>query len=262
MRADSIATEGLRILFTRSLSSQQAERRARFVPDAYRGSAPRRRCIGNHDPGLKAKSSHLLFLLQRHGNKTGERLSMGLGPPERLTVLVGMALVALVMGLPLDTYVSWMITSCWPAILGSCTPYLGHTLSVVGTAVALLAAVVWLLGVDLGWVLAYTVTNHRWVLACILMPISVVFDGFMNLRVKLVFMLGSAPDQHEKRVAEVSRQVLDWRETGAPQGQKMCTARPGWLTMSLRVGKYKATHRNIKVELRCASRLLARMLQF
>jgi hypothetical protein len=29
------------------------------------------------------------------------------------------------------------------------------------------------------------VTHHRWILACILMPISFVFDGFWNLRAKV-----------------------------------------------------------------------------
>lgn len=29
----------------------------------------------------------------------------------------------------------------------------------------------------------------------------------------------------------------------------MCTGRPGWLTVSLRVGKYKNTHKNIMINL-------------
>lgn len=29
----------------------------------------------------------------------------------------------------------------------------------------------------------------------------------------------------------------------------MCTGRPGWLTVSLRVGKYKKTHKNIMINL-------------
>lgn len=29
----------------------------------------------------------------------------------------------------------------------------------------------------------------------------------------------------------------------------MCTGRPGWLTVSLRVGKYKKTHKNIKINM-------------
>lgn len=29
----------------------------------------------------------------------------------------------------------------------------------------------------------------------------------------------------------------------------MCTGRPGWLTVSLRVGKYKKTHKNIQINM-------------
>lgn len=29
----------------------------------------------------------------------------------------------------------------------------------------------------------------------------------------------------------------------------MCTGRPGWLTVSLRVGKYKKTHKNIMINM-------------
>lgn len=42
-------------------------------------------------------------------------------------------------------------------------------------------------------------------------------------------------------------QILDWKASGAKQ--KLCTARPGWQTTSLRVGKYKKTHWNININL-------------
>jgi hypothetical protein len=42
-------------------------------------------------------------------------------------------------------------------------------------------------------------------------------------------------------------QVKEWAESGAKG--TMCTARPGWQTMSLRIGKYKTTSRNIKLDL-------------
>jgi hypothetical protein len=101
----------------------------------------------------------------------------------------------------------------------------------------------------LGSALAYTITHHRWVLACFLMPVSCVFDAFWNLRVKFVFFMGSAPEMHDFRVADVQQQVRDWVDTHTP-GEKMCTARAGWLAMSLRVGKYKSTYRNIRIDLR------------
>lgn len=42
-------------------------------------------------------------------------------------------------------------------------------------------------------------------------------------------------------------QVREWRKDGSRT--HMCTGRPGWLTVSLRVGKYKKTHRNIQIHM-------------
>jgi hypothetical protein len=116
------------------------------------------------------------------------------------------------------------------------------------TIASTLLVAVWGCGTAPGELIAYTITHHRWVLACFLMPVSFVFDGFWMLRVKLVFLMGSAPEKHDERVRDVQDQVREWAEN--PRGQKMCTARAGWLAMSLRVGKYKSTHRNIRIELR------------
>ncbi|KAI2517286.1 24-dehydrocholesterol reductase, partial [Homo sapiens] len=44
-----------------------------------------------------------------------------------------------------------------------------------------------------------------------------------------------------------STQVREWKEQGSKTF--MCTGRPGWLTVSLRVGKYKKTHKNIMINL-------------
>ena len=42
-------------------------------------------------------------------------------------------------------------------------------------------------------------------------------------------------------------QVLQWKADGCLQ--PMCTARPGWMAVSFRVGKYKKTMKNISVNL-------------
>lgn len=42
-------------------------------------------------------------------------------------------------------------------------------------------------------------------------------------------------------------QVREWRKDGSKS--HMCTGRPGWLTVSLRVGKYKKTHKNIQISM-------------
>lgn len=42
-------------------------------------------------------------------------------------------------------------------------------------------------------------------------------------------------------------QVREWKNEGSKR--YMCTGRPGWLTVSLRVGKYKKIHKNIMINL-------------
>ena len=42
-------------------------------------------------------------------------------------------------------------------------------------------------------------------------------------------------------------QISDWRKEGAKT--HMCTGRPGWLTVSLRVAKYKKTNKNIMINM-------------
>ncbi|XP_048395469.1 delta(24)-sterol reductase isoform X2 [Stegostoma tigrinum] len=94
----------------------------------------------------------------------------------------------------------------------------------------------------------YIIIHHRWVFVCLfLLPLSVVFDVYYYLRAWLVFKLCSAPKQHDQRVKDIQRQVRKWKNEG--NRTYMCTGRPGWLTVSLRVGKYKKTHKNIMINL-------------
>lgn len=76
---------------------------------------------------------------------------------------------------------------------------------------------------------------------------SIIYEGFWYLRNKIVFYLRSAPKKHRERVAYVQEQVRRWNANG--RKSFMCTARPGWLTMSLYVGKYKKSFTNIEVNL-------------
>ncbi|XP_051868747.1 delta(24)-sterol reductase [Pristis pectinata] len=94
----------------------------------------------------------------------------------------------------------------------------------------------------------YVIIHHRWVFVCLfLLPLSVVFDVYYYLRAWLVFKMCSAPKQHDLRVRDIQRQVREWKNQGSKT--YMCTGRPGWLTVSLRVGKYKKTHKNIMINL-------------
>ncbi|XP_056388113.1 delta(24)-sterol reductase [Hyla sarda] len=94
----------------------------------------------------------------------------------------------------------------------------------------------------------YVIVHHRWVFVCLfLLPLSVVFDVYYYVRAWLVFKMCSAPKQHDRRVKEIQEQVRRWKADGGKNF--MCTGRPGWLTVSLRVGKYKNTHKNIMINL-------------
>ncbi|XP_047443506.1 delta(24)-sterol reductase [Mugil cephalus] len=96
--------------------------------------------------------------------------------------------------------------------------------------------------------LDYVIVHQRWIFVCLfLLPLSVIFDVYYYLRSWLIFKMCSAPKLHEQRVRDIQRQVREWMKDG--RKTRMCTGRPGWLTVSLRVGKYKKTHKNITINM-------------
>ncbi|XP_006635059.1 delta(24)-sterol reductase isoform X1 [Lepisosteus oculatus] len=96
--------------------------------------------------------------------------------------------------------------------------------------------------------LEYVIIHQRWIFVCLfLLPLSVIFDVYYYLRAWLIFRMCSAPKQHDQRVRDIQKQVREWKKEGGKT--YMCTGRPGWLTVSLRVGKYKKTHKNIMINL-------------
>uniref|UniRef100_A0A4W2G6H0 Delta(24)-sterol reductase n=1 Tax=Bos indicus x Bos taurus TaxID=30522 RepID=A0A4W2G6H0_BOBOX len=96
--------------------------------------------------------------------------------------------------------------------------------------------------------LEFVLIHQRWVFVCLfLLPLSLIFDIYYYVRAWVVFKLSSAPRLHEQRVRDIQKQVREWKEQGSKTF--MCTGRPGWLTVSLRVGKYKKTHKNIMINL-------------
>ncbi|CAH1153510.1 unnamed protein product [Phaedon cochleariae] len=94
----------------------------------------------------------------------------------------------------------------------------------------------------------YILVHYRWVFVCLfLLPVSFVFNIWLYLRNWLVLKLSSAPQQHNNKVKHVQKQVLNWDENG--RKTKMCTARPGWQTMSFRTPVYKNYMTKIEVNL-------------
>lgn len=95
-----------------------------------------------------------------------------------------------------------------------------------------------------GW-LEYILIHYRWVIVIFfLLPASFLYDIYYYARSWVVFRLSSAPHNHDKKVADVQRQVRQWNgET------PMCTARPGWQTISFREGAYKKTCHKVAINL-------------
>uniref|UniRef100_A0A673WSS8 24-dehydrocholesterol reductase n=1 Tax=Salmo trutta TaxID=8032 RepID=A0A673WSS8_SALTR len=76
--------------------------------------------------------------------------------------------------------------------------------------------------------LDYVIVHQRWIFVCLfLLPLSVIFDVYYYMRAWLTFKMCSAPKQHDQRVRDIQRQ----------------------LTVSLRVGKYKKTNKNIMINM-------------
>ncbi|KAK4014273.1 hypothetical protein OUZ56_026805 [Daphnia magna] len=96
--------------------------------------------------------------------------------------------------------------------------------------------------------LAYILIHYRWVFVCFfLLPLSLVYDIYHLARSWVIFKLNSAPKKHDERVKFVQQQVREWNQQG--RSTPMCTARPGWQTISFRQPKYKKTLFNVKVNL-------------
>jgi Delta24-sterol reductase len=95
----------------------------------------------------------------------------------------------------------------------------------------------------------HLLTRYRGLFATlVLLPISVGYDLWTTLRRWLERNFRNSPTRHEERVQAVINQIQAWKDQGA--GEKLCTARSGWNTMSELVPRYKLTHRQIRVDLR------------
>nr|CAB3237581.1 delta(24)-sterol reductase-like [Phallusia mammillata] len=96
--------------------------------------------------------------------------------------------------------------------------------------------------------LEYILVHYRWLIVCVfLLPMSFFFNIYMYVRATLIFKFNSAPKRHDERVKAVQKQVQEWKSNS--DGRKMCTGRPGWATVSLRLGKYKNDMRKIHINL-------------
>jgi len=94
----------------------------------------------------------------------------------------------------------------------------------------------------------YALTNHRALFVVFfLLPLSFLFDIAWYIRNKYTFLMGISHKEHDARALGVQKQVRQWIAEGSKA--QMCSARPGWLTMSFRIAKYKKTMKTIQINL-------------
>ncbi|KAA8491738.1 Delta(24)-sterol reductase [Porphyridium purpureum] len=115
------------------------------------------------------------------------------------------------------------------------------------------SAVIDLLRVMGVWeVLTDVITRYRAPFVVIfVLPLSLMFDCAMQIRSYIIFKLYSAPELHEERVLDVQRQVaLAVANAKAGKGPKrLCTARPGWLSISMDYRTYKQSSAQISISM-------------
>lgn len=96
-------------------------------------------------------------------------------------------------------------------------------------------------------VLEHVIVHYRFIFVMFLLPVSCLYDLWFYTRSKIVFALSSAPNRHKEKVAHVQQQVRDYQTTGGGRG--MCTARPGWQTISPQNMSYKSRMFPVKINL-------------
>ncbi|XP_055312887.1 delta(24)-sterol reductase-like [Sitodiplosis mosellana] len=90
--------------------------------------------------------------------------------------------------------------------------------------------------------------DYRWVIVCfLLLPLSFLYNLWFYTRNKIIFHLNSAPRAHDDKVRKIQKQVQEWNKSD--KSKKMCTARPGYQTMSFRKPLYKSTMHQVECNL-------------
>eukprot|EP01125_Pyxidicula_operculata_P021368 TRINITY_DN8190_c0_g1_i1.p1 TRINITY_DN8190_c0_g1~~TRINITY_DN8190_c0_g1_i1.p1 ORF type:complete len:537 (-),score=125.77 TRINITY_DN8190_c0_g1_i1:354-1964(-) len=87
-------------------------------------------------------------------------------------------------------------------------------------------------------VISLAMTKYRWVLVIpFVLPMSLVYNFVMDLRNRYVQWTSLGPKLHDSRVQRVVKSMKEHLKKNPGAG--MCTARPGWQTMSIFRGQYK-----------------------
>eukprot|EP00898_Chlorokybus_atmophyticus_P005170 jgi/Chlat1/5654/Chrsp37S00423 len=94
----------------------------------------------------------------------------------------------------------------------------------------------------------HILTHYRSILVVVVvLPASFVFDLFWRARTWYIAKVKTAPELHGERVENIKAQVVAWNKGG--RQTHMCTARPGWMTVSPRHCQYKKVLHNVHIDL-------------
>lgn len=86
-------------------------------------------------------------------------------------------------------------------------------------------------------------TRFRGVILLSLLPIGYLFDAVLQLRNFIYERFIAAPEQHDRRVAEIQQQVRRWYAQPAGQRRPMCTDRRTWQNLSTRFAPKHEWHK-------------------
>jgi len=96
-------------------------------------------------------------------------------------------------------------------------------------------------------IVEHIIINYRWVFVMFLLPVSFFYDMYFAMRSFIIFKLNSAPQKHLEKVRNIQNQIKEWRDSGMLK--PMCTARPGWQTISPQNMAYKSRMHGIHINL-------------
>jgi len=96
--------------------------------------------------------------------------------------------------------------------------------------------------------LYYLMDKHMWIFTIFLVPVSLLYDVYFKMYTLFHLWKDSqkAFKDHDKKVEDVQDQVKEWIATGS--AVPMCTARPGWKSISIQRLHYKDRLHKIKGE--------------
>jgi delta24-sterol reductase len=92
----------------------------------------------------------------------------------------------------------------------------------------------------------YILTEHRSAVVTIFgLPLSLLWDCALKVRASYIQCFKSAPHLHDARVRTIQQEVQNRKNKNAP----LCTARPGWASVSLSYRNYKKKWNAIEMPL-------------